>query len=253
MGKRILKIIAVLLLLSAAFYAAYETLKVRDIVVRGIDDLDADDIIALSGIEYGQSVFLVDKQAAINGISEKPFVKPVMIEIEYPDKVVITLEERKRAAYIEKDGALLVIDNEGWLLEVLPSVQDTAYPFVYGVATDAVQVGQRIGTSDVFKLDVLSRVLQATAQGGLMPAGIDVSLAADIVLTMRDGMKIELGDDTQLEEKMMLIQAMIDKGYSGGTLGVASLKNPYYRPAGGDADDQDNDDNDDNDTAPSSE
>lgn len=218
------------MLLSAALFAAYETLKVREIVVTGISDLDTEEIVALSGIEYGKSVFLVDKHKAQDKLSVKPFVKPVSIEIEYPDKVVIKLEERKRAACIEKDGTLLVIDNEGWLLEALPSVPDTAYPLVFGVATDAVQVGQRIGASDTFKLDVLSRVLQAIERGGLKPKSIDVSLAVDIVLMMPDGMKIELGDDTQLEEKIKLIKAMLSRGYCGGTLGVGSLKNPFYRP-----------------------
>ncbi len=233
MGKRVLKIIAVLVLLGAAAFAAYETLKIREIAVTGCETINAEDIAENSEIEYGTSVFLLNKQAVMDRLAKNPFIKPLSVEIEFPDKVVITIKERKRAACIEKEGALLIIDNEGWLLEVSIRPKTIEYPLVIGVPADAVEVGKRLGTADVFKLDVLSRVITALEKSGLEVQSIDVSLAASIVVNTQGGMRIELGDDTRLDEKMKWIKASIialqEKGIEEGILDVSTAKYAYHR------------------------
>lgn len=233
MGKRILKLLAVLALLGAAAFAAFETLKIREIIVIGCKITSADEIAAVSPIEYGTSVFLLNKQAVLDRLSQEPFIKPLSVEIEYPDKVVITIEERERAACIEKQGALLIIDKEGWLLEVKVMPQDIEYPLITGVSADAAEVGKRLGTADTFKLDVLCRVITALEESGLDAQNIDVSLAASIAVTLRYGMKVELGDDTRLDEKMKWIKASLEtlqeKGIEGGILDVSTAKYGYHR------------------------
>lgn len=235
-GKRVLRAMALLVLAGAAAFVTYEACKVRRIDVVGCESLSADAVAALSGIEYGQSVFFLDKPAAMGALAQEPFLKPVAVDIAYPDKVVLTIRERLRAACIEKDGALLVIDDECWLLEVREGPQ-SAYPLVTGLPADAVQVGRRLGSRDTFKLDALSRVLTALYDFGLAPKSVDIAFAANIVLEMPDGMKIELGDDTQLEDKLARVCAYLadreQTGNAGGTLNVAALDKAYYK-AGGD-------------------
>lgn len=233
MGKRILKILAALVFLGAAAFAAYETLKVREIAVIGCVTKKAEDIAGISRIEYGESVFLLDRRAVLDRLSQEPFIKPLSVEIEYPDKVVITIEERLRAACIEKQGVLLIIDKEGWLLEVKVMPQDIEYTLITGVPADAAEVGKRLGTSDTFKLDVLSRVITALEENGLYAQGIDISLAASVAVDLRGGMKIELGDDTRLDEKMKWIKASLaslrEKGIEEGILDVSTAKYAYHR------------------------
>lgn len=210
-GKRVLKTVTFLILLGAAAFVVYEAFKVREINVIGCDQYLADDVAALSGIEYETSVFLLDKQAVMEALAKEPAIKPKSVDVEYPDKVILTIEERQPAACIEKDGALLLIDDECWLLEALPAPQDVALPYVYGVQTDAVQVGQRLMTADVFKLDVLSRVLKAINDHSMAAKSIDVTVTADIVVVLSEGLNIELGDDTELNKKLELTAAWTQK------------------------------------------
>ena len=232
-GKRVLKAMAFLVLLGAAAFVIYEAFKVREINVIGADRYAADTVAALSGIEYESSVFLLDKQAVMDALATEPFIKPKAVDIEYPDKVILTIEERQPAACIEKDGALLIIDDECWLLEAQPAPQDMALPYIYGVQTDVVQVGQRLMTTDVFKLDVLSSVLMALRGHGMTANSIDVTVAADIVIVLPQGITAELGDDTELGAKLKLIAVSIEQlsamGKSGGILDVSTVKNAYYR------------------------
>ena len=232
-GKKVVGILALLVLLGAAVFVVYEAFKVREIVVEGCEDLSPDAVAALSGIEYEQSVFFLDKQAVMDALATEAFIKPVSVEIAYPDTVIVTIRERRRAACIEKDGAYLIIDNEGWLLEVSTSPQDIVYPLVYGLPADTVYIAQRIGTKDLLKLEVLSRVLDAVAVSGLEPKSVDVSLAAAIVMVMPDGLKIELGDDTALDSKLDWAAAfMEEEPETGGILDVSTVaitEKAYHR------------------------
>ncbi len=232
-GKRILTGIALVLFIGALGFAAYVILQVRTITAAGCDTRSTDEVIALSGLAYNTSIFNVDKQQIMDNLSTDPYIKPISVDIQYPDHVVITIEERKEAARIEKDSAYIVIDHEGWVLRFETEPDASAYPIVAGLPADTVLIGQQIGTTDTFKIGVLTRVLDALKTAEVAPVLIDMSLAADIVLTLPDGLKVELGDDTALDEKLALYKASLSQiasiGKSGGILDVASVKNAYYR------------------------
>lgn len=232
-GKRVLTVIALLLFIGALIFVAYQLFQVRTIAVTGCETRSQDDIIALCGIEYNTSILAVDKQEVMAKLNADPYIKPVSVDFKYPDQVLITIEERKEAAWIQKDSACIVIDHEGWVLRLDTQPQEGGYPLVTGLPADTVQIGQQLGTSDVFKIGVLTRLLDALKSAEISPVSIDISLAADIVLTLSDGMTVEVGDDTALDEKFVLMKAsqgeIAGMGKSGGVLDVSSVKNAYYR------------------------
>lgn len=232
-GRKALAIIALVVFIGALVFVAFELFQVRTITIAGCETRSQDDIIALSGLEYNTSIFEVDKQKVLDALGTDTYIKPISVEIKYPDNVVITIEERKEAARIEKDNAYIVIDREGWVLRLDAQPDEAAYPLVTGLPADTVLIGQQIGTSDVFKIGVLTRVLDALKSAEIAPTVIDISLAADIVLTLPDGLKVEIGDDTALDEKIKLMKAsqseITGMGKAGGVLDVSSVKNAYYR------------------------
>lgn len=226
-------VISLVIFLCALVFVAYELFKVRKITVAGCETRSQDDIIALSGLEYHEGIYMVDKQEVFDALAQDPYIKPVEVQIKYPDNVLISIEERKEAAYIEKDGAFVVIDHEGWVLKVVMTPEEAPYPLIAGLPADSMEVGKQIGTRDAFKIGVLTRVLDASVKAGMAASIIDVSLAADIVMTLSDGLVIELGDDTALAEKFQLVevtkQEIAQLGQTGGTLDVSSVKKAYYR------------------------
>ena len=231
-GKKALVIISVIILVFALAFAAYKLFRVREVTVIGCETLSEEDVIALSGLVYDQLIIEVDTDAVLEAVDENPYIKPVSVRIVYPDGVEITIEERKKAAYIQKEDTLLIIDNECCLLEVITQTALEGYPFVLGLQTDEFTVGQRLGVSDTFVLDVLSNVLQSAQEAGIGLISIDVSLAADVVLEIAEGFTVELGDDTELSTKFALIESSLEElkeqGKTGGILDVASATRVYY-------------------------
>lgn len=232
-GKGTLLTISALLLLAALAFVAYMVFRVREVAVTGCETLDANDVADISGLEYGQNIFLLDKQSVMDKLSEDPRIKPVSVEPQYPDRVVITIEERQPAAYIEKNGSLIVIDDEGWILELRSQPADSEHPMIYGLQADAFEVGQPLCSGDMFRVEVMTRVLGAAEQSDISLASVDVSLPADIMIITTDGLTVELGDDTQMHEKMSLINASIKEinalGIECGLLDVSSVKQAFFR------------------------
>lgn len=232
-GRKVLATLSLVIFLCALAFVAYELFQVRKITVLGNETRSQDEIVTLSGLEYEKSIFLVDKQAALDALASDPYIKPVSIEFKYPDNVVITIEEREEAACIEKDNTYVIIDREGWVLRLATDLSEAEYAHVTGLPADTVEVGRQLGTRDTFKIGVLTRLLDAFDSAGITPTVIDVSLAADIVLTLPDGLFVEIGDDTQLDEKMKLMEAsqkeLAKEGRLGGVLDVSSVNNAYYR------------------------
>jgi cell division protein FtsQ len=234
LGKRkALKIVSIILFLCALIFVAFEVLHLRKIAVTGCETRSQDEIISLSGLETGVSIFNVDTQKVKDALSADPYIDPVDVSVVYPDSVEITIKERKEAAYIKKDDSLLIIDSEGWLLRILSGTDTVSYPEVRGAKLDELTVGKRISSTDTFQLDVLSRVL---AQAGASEVGIksaDITYAADVVLEINDGYTVEIGDDTQLEEKFRMLKSAMNElkelGKAGGIIDVASVTNAYYR------------------------
>jgi cell division protein FtsQ len=231
--KKALKVFSAILLLCALLFVAYEILHVRNITVTGCETRTKEEIVALSGLEAGVSIFSVDTVKAADALMADPYIKPVSVMVIYPDCVNIEIEERKPAAYIKKDDALLIMDDECWLLEFLTGADIVPYPQALGLSLDELNVGQRLGTVDEFQLDVLSKVLIQAKESNVSLLSVDVSYAAGVVLTIKEGYTVELGDDTHLEEKFELMKLGVKEiegmGKTGGIIDVASALRPYYR------------------------
>ena len=74
-----------------------------------------------------------------------PYVKNAKVRYLIPSTVSIEVEERVAAAVIVMNGANLLIDREGYLLELVPDISDKKLPIVIGVELDSPKTGKKIG------------------------------------------------------------------------------------------------------------
>ena len=95
---------------------------------------------------------------------------------------------------------------------------------------DVFEVGKTLGCGDKFMLVVTERLISELRESTLDVISIDVSLAANIVLETKQGLSIEIGDDTNLSAKLKLAEATIKElGLSdnnGGILDVSAVSTP---------------------------
>jgi cell division protein FtsQ len=231
-GKRTVALISVLIFLCALIFVAYELFQVREIKVAGCVVLSGEQVEALSGLERGQCIFFVDTDAVMKALEANPTVKPVSVSIEYPYSVLIEIEERMPAAYIDKDGIRLTIDKEAVLLAVDTSPAGEAVPMAVGISADRFEVGQPLG-EDAYKRKVFSDLLSALPESGFNIVRFDLTYTSSIKLDTTEGFTIELGDESALETKLSLARSMMDRmaqqGKTGGIIDVSTAESAYYR------------------------
>lgn len=231
--RRALKTAAIILGVFALLFVAYEIFTLKVIKVEGSKNIPQDDIIAVSGLKTGSSIFFTDTEKAMDALSYDIRIKPLSVSVEYPNCVVITIKEREPAACIIRDETVLVIDEDGYLLDITEKPDEPALPVVTGISLEQYSTGAKLGASDAFQLNVLSKVLIETKNAGLELSGVDISIPADVVIAIKDGFLIETGDDLDLEFKLEIAKASIEKlkgmGKTDGIVNVSSGTNAYYR------------------------
>jgi cell division protein FtsQ len=98
--------------------------NIKSIIVEGSFQIKQEDIINASGIPIGQNIFRVNYFRAKSAIKQNPYIEKVSISRKYPNKITIKVVERKRAGYIAFKGNNIIIDKNGFVLEVVKMLME---------------------------------------------------------------------------------------------------------------------------------
>ena len=171
-GKAIKSVLILIVLFgsAAAVLMFSPLLLLWDIQVNETVNYTADEIIEAAGIEKGENAIkylggsfnhLVNLRmgAAESNINKLPWVKFSEVRYVIPDKVYITVTERNAIAWIRYFGNYLLVDEEGYVLDVASEL-DGSYPEIRGVQLDKFTLGDKIQTKEPEKITVLVQLLQ---------------------------------------------------------------------------------------------
>ena len=171
---RITKIIFLLFLLIGSLAAVMvfsPLLLLSDIYVDETTNYTAEEIINASGIKIGENAInhlggsLEHLLNLRMGIAEKeveklPYVKTAIIKYEFPKTVNISVTERNALALIRYFGNFLLVDEEGYVLEVKNQLDDQ-HPQIRGVQLDKFALGDKIQTNKPEKIAWVVQLLQS--------------------------------------------------------------------------------------------
>ena len=110
-----LSLVIILVVIAAGCVVFF---RVDEVTVDGESKYTAEEIIAASGIEQGDNLFLISPvQTGRKIASVLPYVDNVNVRRALPDGVVITVTECMPAAVIQGNGNWWIIDAKGKVLE----------------------------------------------------------------------------------------------------------------------------------------
>ncbi len=146
--------------------------SVRWIRVEGARVLDPEAILAASGITTADNLLFFDADAARARVEAMPYVKSCRLERVFPDRVVLTLEERAPVATLLVDNHLFELDAEGVVLRELPANAPYPGPLVTNVPhLGYVEPGQQLAQPPV------------AAALAVWDAFSEVSMAQDVIVS----------------------------------------------------------------------
>lgn len=120
--------LCVLLVLLLAVVGMILFCRIRTIEVTGSVHYSEDQIRDASGLEYGGSIYQIDKPAIRRRITEQcPYVESVGIRRQLPDCLKITITETPARFYVRIGQECYVIDETLRVLERIPDEMEATY------------------------------------------------------------------------------------------------------------------------------
>lgn len=237
--KRIKKVIKTLLLLAIiiggiCFALILPIFNIEDIKVNGNEQINADTIVSLSQLQVGQNIFKFYKEKVINDIKTNAYVENVKIKRKIPNKIEITIEERKQDYNVEFLNGYAYINNQGYILEI--SEQKLDLPVIKGISTPQEQIveGNRLNDVDLEKLETVIQIMNICKSYDLdkKVSSIDITDSNDYIMEMDEEKKIvHLGNNSNLSNKMLYVPAILAENQGKeGTIYLNGDINGDFKP-----------------------
>ena len=234
--KNIIKLVTLFAIIigGVVFALVSPIFNINEINVANNEQISTDTIISLSQLQIGQNLFRFNKNKVKKEIKTNPYIESVNIKRKFPNKVEITIEERKKNYNVEFLNGYAYINNQGYILEI--SEEKLDLPVIQGVSTEAEQIieGNRLNTQDLSKLETVIQILNICKDYELdtKVSTIDITNKNDYILYMEEEMKtIHLGDESNLSNKMLYVPAILEENKGKeGTIYVNGDINNNFKP-----------------------
>lgn len=106
------------------------TFLVREVTIDGANVLREEAILAKAGITVNMKLLDTEPEAIADRLLEWPYVAHCTVERAYPDRLIITLQERVPAATIMMNQRTYEVDREGRVLREIDSLMPHVGPLI---------------------------------------------------------------------------------------------------------------------------
>ena len=201
--------------LSTLFYTylmGSPYLEIKEIVLVGGGRVDPQRIAEEAGIRTGQNILSIDLKEIKRRVESFPWVKEVMVQRLFPDRLRIEIRERVPMALLYLGGKIYIVDEEGIPFKEATAADRVDLPVITGIKGDEWE-DRRVETVKVLK-ELFGSIGK---KGGISMEDIsEVRLAGeDVVLYTMDGKEISLGRGGYREkmERLGIVKASLGSGY----------------------------------------
>lgn len=191
--------------------------RVSDLEVTGAGRYSEQEIIEASGIEQGDNLMLINREAVARRIQSKLlYIGEVQVKRQLPTTLAIVVEESGGLALLETDSGLWLIDKSMRLLEPCPQGELQNYIRIFGLSAVKPEAGAQPGTPDEDKpkAALLQALLEAVSVAGLPAdiASLDVQNPVNAEMDYMDGrFRVKLGGRDNLDYKLELLREVVEK------------------------------------------
>lgn len=111
--------------------------SVREIQVRGAEQVSGDEVVAMAGLRRGMSIWSIDLAAIEKKIGRHPWVRRVFVRREFPRRVIIDVEERTPKAIVAM-RKLYYVDADGVVFKEVGPGENVKFPLLTGLRPEQI-------------------------------------------------------------------------------------------------------------------
>jgi len=181
---------------------------VASVEVRGVSRVPADQILAAAAIQRGTNIFKLDTIGVTGRVESLPEVRRADVVRELPNRVVISVEERRPFTLVH-GGRLHWMDEEGRLLGASPEAVAPPMPVISGLSPEELA---SMRTAPGPKARAAIGVIRALLRSGngltAEISEIDMSRREGPVLYTVDGVEVRLGTE-DWDERLIRLEGVL--------------------------------------------
>ena len=102
--------------------------EIKDIVIRGCKELTDKEILSSAAIKPSQNLLAINLGTIARRIESNPWVKEVSIGREFPNRLIIDLQERTAVALVKRDNGFNLLDLDGVAFKKLEKNDEVDIP-----------------------------------------------------------------------------------------------------------------------------
>jgi hypothetical protein len=202
-------------------------LAVNEIEIAGAEQVEAAEILEEAGIGTGAIMIWLDTSEVEAAFVGHPWVRGVRVERFWPDRLVIDIDERHPAVWMDGPDGWMLVATDGTVLETA----ETA-----GEGLLRVSVGSRSAAAGTRPPDVVWEEVVALGRVLAAPLAAVSTLgweAGELWLTTPEH-RVRLGHPIDLADKGRVLQVMMADGLpEGSVLNLVAPRRPAVVPPAG--------------------
>lgn len=223
------------LLVAAVSFATSPEYIVNTVSIEGSKVLSVEQANAIAGVQ-GQNIFSIDPAAVQQRLADKAaLLKGVVVDLELPNRVVIHVQERRPAVvWVIGDGTPLLASDDHVVVGNASTLDGFVTIFDRGPMTDSLKIGAPMPVHKADAADTAQQIFVALpAATGLQLRQLEWAPDNGITAITVAGQRIEFGTGEQLEDKIKIVQALVQQNYARNQrwsiLDVRSIERPSIR------------------------
>ena len=169
----------------------------------------------------GNNSFYLSLQYADKQITDIPFIASMSVEVLSPDTVKIKVFEKTLAGYVVYLDRYLYFDNEGTVVEI-SGIKTEGVPQITGLSFDHAVLNKPLPVEDASVFGKILTITKTLTKYSLSADRIYFDAKEEVTLYF-GSIKVVFGDDSLLDEKIMLLQSLLPK--LEGKSGTLNLQN----------------------------
>lgn len=187
-------------------YAA-NVFQVNEVRLEGAQLVDQEDLLILSGIEQGDALWKVPAGSIEEQLKSHVLIRDALVVRVVPDIVKIRVWERKPSLLMENNGRFVILDSDGVVMEVIRTLPEEHLPYYAGSSLDEpVYLGQKIVEKEIQEVLGFCQMVPEEYQDLVYEIE---PLMNTWNIYLQDGLRISLGQDEQLDNKLGLLNGLI--------------------------------------------
>jgi cell division septal protein FtsQ len=234
-----LKILAIMVVFAGllwGFNYLYNSsyFMIKDIQVNDNSYYDDKEIMNFADVAIGINIFEVDKKVIEDRLKKQlVWLKSVTLSKVFPDKIEISVTERKPFVLAAYGGKNYLIDEEGIVLDVFDMSGPSGYKDLI-LIKNAIEyrpdIGEKIAKKSILSCGEIYGSIDLEIKKDIKEAYISDSFSGDIIFVTNNDKKIIFGNSDKIIDKNAVLRKIIaqlnENEVSFSSIDIRNVDNP---------------------------